>query len=143
MATEIPASPARGWRQTSESKSLAEVHGSIAVPEGAGFWRKLFAFAGIGNPEKFFATLAEAGMPPAITRSFPDHHRYTAQEAGDLIMQAEHEGLRLVTTAKDHARMTGDPAVAALAQRAHVVPVSLKIAELEAFGALVLGALSR
>src|SRR6185369_7966386 len=48
MATEIPASPARGWRQTSETKSLAEVHGSIAVPEGAGFWRKLFAFAGPG-----------------------------------------------------------------------------------------------
>src|SRR6478752_600223 len=48
MATEIPASPARGWRQTSESKSLAEVHGSVAIPEGAGFWRKLFAFAGPG-----------------------------------------------------------------------------------------------
>jgi manganese transport protein len=48
MATEIPTSPARGWRQTSESKSLAEVHGSVAVPEGAGFWRKLFAFAGPG-----------------------------------------------------------------------------------------------
>src|SRR6476646_8998268 len=48
MATEIPASPTRGWRQTSESKSLAEVHGSVAVPEGAGFWRKLFAFAGPG-----------------------------------------------------------------------------------------------
>jgi manganese transport protein len=48
MATEIPASPARGWRRTSETKSLAEVHGSVAVPEGAGFWRKLFAFAGPG-----------------------------------------------------------------------------------------------
>jgi manganese transport protein len=48
MATEIPTSPARGWRQTSESKSLAEVHGSVAVPEGASFWRKLFAFAGPG-----------------------------------------------------------------------------------------------
>jgi manganese transport protein len=48
MATEIPASPTRGWRQTSDSKSLAEVHGSVAIPEGAGFWRKLFAFAGPG-----------------------------------------------------------------------------------------------
>ena len=48
MATEIPTSPARGWRQTSENKSLAEVHGSVAVPEGASFWRKLFAFAGPG-----------------------------------------------------------------------------------------------
>jgi manganese transport protein len=28
--------------------SLPEVHGSIAIPQGAGFWRKLFAFAGPG-----------------------------------------------------------------------------------------------
>ena len=28
--------------------SLPEVHGSVAVPTGAGFWRKLFAFAGPG-----------------------------------------------------------------------------------------------
>jgi manganese transport protein len=37
-----------GWRQASPSVSLPEVHGSIAVPAGAGFWRKLFAFAGPG-----------------------------------------------------------------------------------------------
>ena len=30
------------------SVSLPEVHRSIAIPEGAGFWRKLFAFAGPG-----------------------------------------------------------------------------------------------
>ena len=29
-------------------KSLEEVHGSVAIPAGAGFWRKLFAFAGPG-----------------------------------------------------------------------------------------------
>ncbi len=28
--------------------SLPEIHGSVAVPTGAGFWRKLFAFAGPG-----------------------------------------------------------------------------------------------
>ena len=37
-----------GWRKASPSVSLPEVHGSIAVPEGAGFWRKLLAFAGPG-----------------------------------------------------------------------------------------------
>ena len=30
------------------TRSLPEVHGSIRVPEGAGFWRRLFAFAGPG-----------------------------------------------------------------------------------------------
>src|SRR5438093_9768313 len=47
MSTEIPPT-ASGWRLPSSSLSLPEVHGSIAVPEGAGFWRKMFAFAGPG-----------------------------------------------------------------------------------------------
>jgi manganese transport protein len=40
--------PARSWRLPPGSVSLPEVHGSIAVPTTAGFWRKLFAFAGPG-----------------------------------------------------------------------------------------------
>jgi manganese transport protein len=47
METENPIQP-RGWRLTSSNLSLPEVHGSIVIPEGAGFWRKLFAFAGPG-----------------------------------------------------------------------------------------------
>jgi manganese transport protein len=45
---ENSSTPARGWRLPAGSRSLPEVHGSIAVPENAGFWRKLFAFAGPG-----------------------------------------------------------------------------------------------
>jgi len=37
-----------GWRIAAGSVSLPEVHGSVPIPEGAGFWRKLFAFAGPG-----------------------------------------------------------------------------------------------
>src|SRR3954467_10487381 len=37
-----------GWRLPTDAVSLPEVHASIAVPQGAGFWRKLFAFAGPG-----------------------------------------------------------------------------------------------
>jgi len=47
MASEIPT-PARGWRVPQGEVSLPEVHGSIPIPHGAGFWRKLFAFAGPG-----------------------------------------------------------------------------------------------
>src|SRR2546422_4859888 len=45
---ENPLTPARGWRVPSRGPSLPEVHGSIVIPEGAGFWRKMFAFAGPG-----------------------------------------------------------------------------------------------
>lgn len=37
-----------GWRVASDRASLPEVFGSIRVPEGAGFWRKLVAFTGPG-----------------------------------------------------------------------------------------------
>ena len=37
-----------GWRSQPTAPSLREVHGSIAIPIGAGFWRKLLAFAGPG-----------------------------------------------------------------------------------------------
>src|SRR6059058_3955450 len=36
------------WRTDAGGRSLPEIHGSIAVPHSAGFWRKLFAFAGPG-----------------------------------------------------------------------------------------------
>src|SRR5690349_15724600 len=48
MAPEIPSSNVRGWRLPSTSVSLPEVHGSIGIPAGAGFWRKMLAFAGPG-----------------------------------------------------------------------------------------------
>src|SRR6058998_1019021 len=42
------ASETSGWRLSPSSVSLPEVHGTIAIPAGAGFWRKMFAFAGPG-----------------------------------------------------------------------------------------------
>src|SRR5215469_6403605 len=39
---------AAGWRAPSTSVSLAEVHGSVALPRGGGVWRKALAFAGPG-----------------------------------------------------------------------------------------------
>jgi manganese transport protein len=48
MATESPATPNRGWRLPAGSRSLPEVHASVAIPLDAGFWRKLFTFAGPG-----------------------------------------------------------------------------------------------
>ena len=48
MTGEIQSPPDRGWRLPTGSVSLPEVHGSIDIPPSAGFWRKLFAFAGPG-----------------------------------------------------------------------------------------------
>src|SRR4029077_3503629 len=43
-----PAADRKSWRLESTSPSLPEVHGTIAVPRGLGFWRKLLAFSGPG-----------------------------------------------------------------------------------------------
>src|SRR6478735_5460227 len=40
--------PSNGWRLDRKTPSLPEVHGSIAVPRGLGFWRKMLAFSGPG-----------------------------------------------------------------------------------------------
>jgi tetraacyldisaccharide 4'-kinase len=37
------------------------------------------ALAGIGNPERFFASLRRLGLDP-VCHAFPDHHRYRAEE---------------------------------------------------------------
>ena len=108
--------------------------GFIAAHRG----RRVLAFAGIGDPQKFFATLAEAGIAVAAARSFPDHHRYTCDEAQLLCDHADRAGLALVTTEKDLARITGDEQAAALAARAHALPVALAFEDEEEFRSLVL-----
>ena len=105
--------------------------------------RKVLAFAGIGHPEKFFQTLAAAGIDTPVRRGFGDHHRYSVAEARSLMRDADKEGLELVTTEKDLARLKDDANVAQLAARARALPVAMKIAETDAFGRLVLGAIKR
>jgi tetraacyldisaccharide 4'-kinase len=100
--------------------------------------RKALAFAGIGNPEKFFMTLAEAGIDAPVRKGFPDHHRYSPADAAALIAQADRDGLELLTTDKDLARMAGDPKLAALAARAKALPVTLTLHDAAAFRGFVL-----
>ncbi len=105
--------------------------------------RQVLAFAGIGDPDKFFATAAAAGIAVAERRAFGDHHRFSAEEAAQLIMQAEHGGLALLATEKDRARMAGEPLLAALAEKTHVLPVTMVVAETDALRKLALAKLRR
>jgi tetraacyldisaccharide 4'-kinase len=66
---------------------------------------RLMAFAGIGRPEKFFATLQGLGAVLAGSHAFPDHHPFRDIEIEQLLREAEREGARLVTTAKDIVRV--------------------------------------
>jgi tetraacyldisaccharide 4'-kinase len=105
--------------------------------------RKILAFAGIADPEKFFTTLAEAGLDVTERRPFPDHHRYTAAEAQSLLAGANAGNLLLLTTEKDQVRFAGVPRLAGLAARAIALPVRLVIEEAEAFRQMVLNVMER
>ncbi|MGE5165105.1 MAG: tetraacyldisaccharide 4'-kinase [Hyphomicrobiales bacterium] len=118
---------------------LAPEQGAVSALKG----RNVLAFAGIGDPEKFFATAREAGIAVSQCRAFPDHHRFSAEDAGELIMDAEHSGLALLTTEKDRARMAGEPLLEALATRVHTLPVTMVVEEADELRRLIVSKLKR
>jgi tetraacyldisaccharide 4'-kinase len=98
---------------------------------------KVLAFAGIGDPEKFFATVTAVGIDAPIRKAFPDHHRYSIKEARSLLDAAKLNRLLLLTTEKDAARIQGDAALTELAAQMHAMPVSLTVKESADFRNLV------
>ena len=67
--------------------------------------RKIAAFAGIGRPQKFFATLRDAGANLVLARPFPDHYAFTTGDWNGLTGEAAEYGAALVTTEKDWVRL--------------------------------------
>jgi tetraacyldisaccharide 4'-kinase len=87
--------------------------------------QRVISFCGLGLPEKFEATLRDTGADVLASHRFADHHAFTDAEAQALLDDAEKAGARLVTTAKDHVRLAGSPALEALAAKAEVLSVTM------------------
>ncbi len=64
----------------------------------------VFAFCGIANPRKFFATIQEAGAVLAGRLAFADHYPYDAGDLRDLLAEADQLRAVPVTTRKDFVR---------------------------------------
>jgi tetraacyldisaccharide 4'-kinase len=69
--------------------------------------KKVLAFAGIGDPGRFFRTLKANGIEVARARAFADHHPFAQAEIDTLLAEARGDALTLVTTEKDVARFNG------------------------------------
>jgi len=98
--------------------------------------QRVLAFAGIGDPGRFFRTLQASGIEVAQQKAFADHHRFSADEITALVADAKREGLILVTTEKDLVRFRNDTELAALARDIVPFPVTLQFedaARLKAF----------
>jgi tetraacyldisaccharide 4'-kinase len=67
--------------------------------------QRVLAFAGIGDPDRFFRTLAGNGVEVIRQRAFADHHPFTQGEIEALLSEAKSEALIPVTTEKDLARL--------------------------------------
>ncbi len=116
----IPAGPLREPVTQGLSRADAVVIAGDGAPDLQGFGgpvlqvrlqadgeafrgRTVFAFAGIWRPEKFVASLKDAGAIIAGTQFFPDHHPYRAGEIAALRLAAKDAAL--VTTEKDFVRL--------------------------------------
>ena len=80
--------------------------------------KKVYAFAGIGRPGKFFATLAGIGADIVGLRAEKDHYAYTGADVEAILAAAADLGAIPVTTEKDAVRLPGG-----FADRVHVVAI--------------------
>jgi tetraacyldisaccharide 4'-kinase len=69
--------------------------------------KRVLAFAGIGDPDRFFRTLRASEIDVVRERAFPDHHPFSKSEIESLIADAKRDALTPVTTEKDLARLHG------------------------------------
>lgn len=92
----------------------------------------LVAFAGIGRPQKFFDSLAEAGGHLSDAVPFADHHPYSYGDLRFLRRLAHDHGARLVTTTKDHVRLPPE-----VRQEIHAWPVTAVFEDAAALDAVL------
>ncbi len=110
----------------------------VVVPEHRD---SVFAVAGVGQPSQFFDGLREVGVDVRGTKTFRDHHRYTASDVRAIAEAARAAGALVVaTTEKDAVRL--EP-LGPLPFTLSAVPLRLELQPPETLPALVDAALAR
>jgi tetraacyldisaccharide 4'-kinase len=88
--------------------------------------KRVLAFAGIGDPPRFFRTLRASGIEVVEERAFADHHPFSKAEIDALIAEAKRAAMTLVTTEKDLARLRGGAGPPAFPRDIAPFPVTLE-----------------
>lgn len=64
-----------------------------------------YAFAAIGNPDKFFNTLKASGINLVATKDFPDHYIYSSEDIRSIIQNSDALDAIPVTSRKDYVKI--------------------------------------
>jgi len=114
--------------QRLKAHDLASFDAEIQAKDNAS-WLKakpVIAFAGIGNPDKFFVMIEKLGGTLKDRIAFADHHVFSRNDADQLLKQASDERAQLVTTEKDMARITGTDGLERLKREIKALPIRLR-----------------
>lgn len=99
--------------------------------------RRVMAFAGIGDPGRFFSTLRANGVNVVEEKPFADHHDFSPAEIEGLVKDAGAKSLKLVTTEKDMARIRSDAGLARFANDIATLAVTMEFDDEEELRSLV------
>jgi tetraacyldisaccharide 4'-kinase len=67
--------------------------------------KKLFALAGIGNPNNFFRIIEENNLEIEKKFIFPDHYKFSKSEIQNIIQEAESKNAEIIMTEKDYFKI--------------------------------------
>lgn len=97
------------WAEAAHRPVQLRTASGAVLPLAALAGKRIAAFAGIGNPSAFRATLASLGAEVVGFRPFADHHAYAADDLSALAAWARAAGADLaVTTLKDLVKVRSD-----------------------------------
>lgn len=94
--------------------------------------RRFVAFAGIGNPERFFDSLSTLHANLVECIPYPDHHSYHRKDFTFLTGLAQERNAKLITTAKDAVRLPHE-----MLDQVETLGINAKIFEEDAFNSLL------
>lgn len=123
-----PGEPGRSVAKAAEAAGKQVLPAGLRLPAAttaALRGRQVLALSGIGRPEKFAATLRDAGAQIVAEHRHGDHHAYTAEDVEAVLAEARKRSCLVATTEKDMVKLAALWPEAER-QRLLTVPVALE-----------------